>query len=321
VQIRRSANGIEVLAPAKVNLFFEVLGRRDDGFHEIESLMVPIGLYDTLILEDDPSGRISLVARWCFGFGHHHVAEQVSRPANLGQFGSLPEAEKNLAVRAVRLLAERAGVRRGAKLQLVKRIPAEAGLGGGSSDAAAGLLAANFAWKLGWSLDDLSAVAAELGSDVPFFLAGGTAVCRVRGERVQRVKGLPGLNFVLVRPPVGLATASVYNACRPSQSPKSVESVIQLLRKGNLGSIGPVAHNRLLEPARELSTWIDTVLDRLAAENCPVIGMSGSGTTCFALCRSEKQARQVAGRLRNRQPGIGRVWKVSSVTGDQGADE
>jgi 4-diphosphocytidyl-2-C-methyl-D-erythritol kinase len=301
------------LAPAKINLFFEVLSRRDDGFHEIETLMVPIGLYDTLFLEDDASGQVSLAARWAAGCGQQRTTgpHQASTLAN--EFEPLPEVENNHVVRAIRLLARQAGINRGVKLRLIKRIPAAAGLGGGSSDAAAALLAANLAWNLHWSLARLTAVAAELGSDVPFFLTTGPAICRGRGEIVQHVVGLPALHLVIVRPPEGLLTATVYRACRPGNPPRQVDSVIEALRVRKLAEIGPVAHNRLLEPARGLSSWIGKVLDCLVSEDCPVVGMSGSGSACFALCRSAIQARRVAARLRCRQPGIGWVWSVGSV--------
>ncbi len=112
MQIRRSVFGIEILAAAKVNIFFEVLSRRDDGFHEIESLMVPIGLYDTLILEDDPSGQVSLTTRWAIGYQRQLSANKNYTAAISDQFGDLPEPEKNHAVRAIRSLAKQAGIGR-----------------------------------------------------------------------------------------------------------------------------------------------------------------------------------------------------------------
>ena len=313
MQIRRSATGIEILAPAKINLFFEVLSRRDDGFHEIETLMVPIGLYDTLILEDDPSGQVSLTARWVTGYAPTPSLDSNHTSQNFDPFGPLPEVEKNHVVRAVRLLGERSGIDRGMRLTLVKRIPSAAGLGGGSSDAAAALLAANLVWNLHWPTSRLTAIAAELGSDVPFFLTPGPAICRGRGETVECVDGLPALYIVVVRPPEGLATPSVYQACRPGKPPRQVAAAVEVLRTGNLAALGPVAHNRLLDPARELSPWIDMVLDRLTSEDSPVIGMSGSGSACFALFRSAVEARRAAARLRAKHPGIGGVWSVGSV--------
>ena len=172
-----SAVELVIQAPAKLNLFFEVLAKRTDGYHEIESLMCPIDLYDTLHFQEDPSGQLELTCRRVFGAGG---------PGGRG-LHEMPEGPENLVFRAVELVRRRTGIRRGAKLWLVKRIPAAAGLGGGSSDAAAALVAANEGWRLGRSRHELAQWAAELGSDVPFFLAGGPAICRGRGERVEPV--------------------------------------------------------------------------------------------------------------------------------------
>jgi 4-diphosphocytidyl-2-C-methyl-D-erythritol kinase len=311
VQIRRSATNVEILAPAKINLFFEVLSRRSDGFHEIVTLMFPVDLYDTLVLEDNPTGQLVLAARWAIK--QQTQPGSPAQPAAAGQFGTLPEAEQNHAVRAIRLLARRAGINRGAKLQLIKRIPAAAGLGGGSSDAAAALLAANLAWSLNWPLEQLQAVAAELGSDVPFFLTSRPAICRGRGEQIELVHGLGKLHLVLVKPPVGLSTAAIYQACQVANPPRQVEPVLEALRTNHWAALGPQAHNQLLEPARRLSPYIDQVLNYLAEEDCQVVGMSGSGSGCFGLCRTAIQARQVAAKISSRHPKIGLVWPVSSV--------
>jgi 4-diphosphocytidyl-2-C-methyl-D-erythritol kinase len=312
VQIRRRASEIEVIAPAKINLFFEVASRRQDGFHEIETLMVPVGLYDTLALRDDPSGQVTLQARWAAGVtmtdcGAAGGLLQATR------LSDIPQGEENLAVRAVRLLADAAGINRGAKLRLVKRIPACAGLGGGSSDAAAAMLAANLAWGLSWSVSRLADIAGQIGSDVPFFLYSRPCVCTGRGERIKPIYGIAKLELVIISPPGGLSTAAVYKTCKPGRPPHGVDPAIHALRKGRLEAIGPLVHNRLLEPARRMSPWIDRVLDQLSAEHCPAVGMSGSGTSCFAVCRSASHARGVAARLRSGKSEIGSVWAVSSV--------
>lgn len=312
MQIRRSAERVEILAPAKVNLFFEVLAPRDDGFHEIESLMVPVGLFDTLTLEDDRSGRVTLDVRGAAGIKKQSRCDAAAVPRVSDEIETLPEGDDNIAVKALRLLARQAGIERGARLRLVKRIPMAAGLGGGSSDAAAALVAANMAWKLDWPVGRLAAVAAELGSDVPFFLAGGPAVCRGRGEKVQPVGGLGGLHLVVVRPPEGLSTAAVYRACQASR-PRPIDPVMEALRRKDLKAIGPVTHNRLLDPARRMSPWVGRVLDRLAAERCVAIGMSGSGTSCFAVCRTAREAACTAARVRARLGGTCRVWAVRSL--------
>ncbi|MEX0586210.1 MAG: hypothetical protein WD176_06185, partial [Pirellulales bacterium] len=177
MRVCRTTAGVEVQTPAKLNLFLEILAKRRDGYHEIESLLAPFAIYDTLLLTDEPGGEVTADCRWATGLG-----------ATAGpMLGELPDPRHNLAVRAVELVRLRTGVTRGAKLRLVKRIPAAAGLGGASSDAAAALVAANLAWGLGLSHAELSALAGELGSDIPFFLGRGSAVCRGRGEKVEAI--------------------------------------------------------------------------------------------------------------------------------------
>lgn len=298
MQIHRSAVGLVVQAPAKLNLFFEVLGKRDDGYHEIETLMVPISLYDTLCFREDSSGRVEL--------------ECWRAPDNWGpsgySLGDVPEGKDNLVVRAVQLLRDRASVRSGASVRLVKRIPAAAGLGGGSSDAAAALQVANRGWNLGWSRPALAELAAELGSDVPFFLADGPAVCRGRGERVEPVAGLGALHFVVVRPPAGLATAAVYRGCQPAADPRSCHLLLDALAGGNLAAAGRLLVNRLQPAAERLSPWIRRLADRMARLDVLGHQMSGSGTCYFGLCRHARHARRVARRLQAN--GVGIVFTV-----------
>ncbi len=299
--VHRLATSVVVRTPAKLNLFFELLARRADGFHEIETLMVPIDLFDSLSAQPLESGRIELACRWAAPEAH---GSTVSVGAEL--FGELPPAEKNLAYRAVTLLRERAGVDCGISLSLLKRIPSLAGLGGGSSDAAAALLAANELWRLGWSRTQLSEVAAELGSDVPFFIYGGAAVCRGRGERIEPLASLPAMHFVVVRPPVGLATAAVYQNARVPAEPRRVEPLIAALERGDQRGLTHLVHNQLEAAADRLSPWIERVRREFAAQGCLTAQMSGSGTSYFGICRHARHARRVAGRLHSR--GIGCVY-------------
>ena len=185
--VRSIAGGVEVLAPAKLNLFLEVLGRRPDGYHEIESLMVAVSLYDTLTFTDDPSGEISL---------------RCNDPA-------LPVGSDNLVVKAAERLRASADSLRGARIVLDKAIPAQAGLGGGSSDAAATLVALDRLWDLRTPPKTLDDLAGEIGSDVAFFMHAPAAVCRGRGEQVESVPLNDVYHFVLVCPPVGMSTADV----------------------------------------------------------------------------------------------------------------
>jgi 4-diphosphocytidyl-2-C-methyl-D-erythritol kinase len=300
--VHRSASGVIAWAPAKLNLFFEVLGKRDDGFHEIETLMVPISLYDRLSFRVEPSGEIDVDCRWALADG--------KRVANRRELGELPSGHDNIAARAVQLLRRRAGISVGASLQIVKRIPAAAGLGGGSSDAAAALIAANIGWGLDWPGSALVGLAAELGSDVPFFLGQGAAICRGRGERIEPIAGLGALHFVVVRPPEGLSTSGVYANCRPAPQPCRVEPLVAALRSGDTGRAGRLLHNRLEPAAESLSTWIGRLRGEFARLDCLSARMSGSGTSYFGMCRHAHHARRVAGRLRAR--GVGQVYAVRS---------
>lgn len=284
----RSDNGVVVHAPAKINLFFEVLGKRSDGYHEVETLMTPIDLYDTIYFRGTPNGQID--------FGCATAPDSWALPTPWS--GDVPNGPTNLVVRAVELLRRRAGVVFGAEIRLTKRIPTAAGLGGGSSDAAAALLAANRCWQLGWSTDQLANVAAELGSDVPFFLTDGAAICRGRGERIEPVEAAGALHVVLVRPSEGLSTAQVYGACRVPEAPKSIGLLVEAFRRGNGAGVAGTMFNRL-EAAAELCTpWIARLrgwFDRLGLWGH---GMSGSGTSYFGICRHAVHARQAAGYLR-----------------------
>jgi 4-diphosphocytidyl-2-C-methyl-D-erythritol kinase len=287
-----------VRAPAKLNLFFEVLARRSDGYHEIETLMVPISLYDTLAARDDPAGNLQLDCWW-------DVAGDDGT-----SLGELPSSENNLAYRAVRLLRERAGIDRGISLRLSKTIPSAAGLGGGSSDAAAALLAANEVWHLNWSRGQLAELAAELGSDIPFFILGGAAICRGRGERIEPLAGATPLHFVVVRPPVGLSTAAVYKHCQVAAQPRGVAPLVAALRAGDVRNLDQLIHNRLQDAAEALCPWIATLERELAGQDCLADQMSGSGTSYFGICRHARHARRVARRLQSR--GIGRVYTAST---------
>ncbi|MHB1033129.1 MAG: 4-(cytidine 5'-diphospho)-2-C-methyl-D-erythritol kinase [Pirellulales bacterium] len=296
--VHRRATGLEIWTPGKLNLFFEVLAKRSDGFHEIETLMCPINLYDTLYFREGPKGQVELQCEW---------ASRSTEPSG-SEIGRLPEKSDNIVVRAVQLLRQVARVASGAVMRLVKRIPIAAGLGGGSSDAAAALAAANLGWGLGWSQGDLSRLAAELGSDVPFFLNRGPAVCRGRGEQVQPLAGLGTWHFVVVRPPAGLSTASVYRACRPAEQPRRLAPLLESMAHGRAGLVGRFLHNRLQPVAESLSPWIERLKDEFNDLDCLGHQMSGSGTCYFGLCRHARHARRVAGRLQTR--GVGAVYAL-----------
>lgn len=308
----REASDITVRVPAKLNLFFEVLGKRSDGFHEIETLMAPIDLCDELLFQVAPTGVLSVECEW---------ATANIRGTNDG-LGTLPHWEANLATHAVRRLQDVAGVSRGARIRLIKRIPSAAGLGGGSADAAATLLAANRGWNLNWPLDRLAEVAAELGSDVPYFLYGNSAICSGRGERVTPISGLSALHAVVVRPPEGLSTADVYRNCRLSETPKPIGQTISAFERGDLRNLGRYLTNRLQPSAEQLSPWIERVITEFHRFGCVAAQMTGSGTSCFGICHSRRQARRVAAGVRSRMEGRVFVVRIGALAdSSQGAKE
>lgn len=320
MHVRSSASGIHVLAPAKLNLFLEVRGKRDDGFHEIETLMVPIGWHDSLDFHSRPEPAIVLDCRQAGSDCSREAGIAESRSS--GDSQNLPRGHDNIIWRAVSLLRERAQVASGAVIRLIKRIPLAAGLAGGSSDAAAALVAANLGWGLHWPRHQLASIAAELGSDVPFFLGQGAALCQGRGERMEPVAGLGRLHFVVVKPPAGLSTAEVYQrwsamhprtgwpGADPASRPAgpSAQELIRALRRGELGLAGRLLYNALECAARELSPWIDRLQAEFARLGFLGHQMSGSGTSYFGLCRNARHARHAAAGLRQR--GIGRAFAV-----------
>ncbi len=324
---------VEVRTPAKLNLFLEVLGRRADGYHELETLMVPVSLWDWLSFSSLPPGAahesgtiesgpgqlgshasaIVFSGQWASqGWGgdqdHSPSPPTASSSRGAGPDGSsnqhpIPQGADNLVVKAVELLRRRAGTDAGATIRLVKQIPLAAGLGGGSSDAAAALAAANVAWRLGYSARELMPLAAEVGSDVPFFLARAAAVCRGRGERVEPLGPLALCHFVIVQPPEGLATADVYRRCRPAASPQTsgalVAALIAALCRGDLCAAGRHLHNALQPAAEQLSPWIARMKEDFDRLGLAGHQMTGSGASYFGLCLSARQARRAGARLRS----------------------
>jgi len=289
MRVRSIAGGVEVLAPAKLNLFLEVLGRRPDGYHEIETVMVAISLCDTLTVRDEPTGEIRL------------------RCSDL----ALPVGADNLVIKAADRLREATGCRRGADIDLVKAIPAQAGLAGGSSDAAATLTALDRLWDLRMPPERLDVLAAEVGSDVPFFHHGPAAVCRGRGERVESVSLSGSYHFVLVCPPVGVSTADVYRRVVPPASPGDAGPVLAALEHGASDELGRCLFNRLQPVAEAVRPELIRVRDALAQLGPLLDGsaMSGSGSAYFGLCRDPAAARHAAEML---QPlGLGWVRVVT----------
>lgn len=298
--LRPLPGGVEVLAPAKLNLFLEILGKRPDGYHEIETLMVAIDLHDRLSFSPDETGRIHL---------------RCNDP-------SLPTGAENLVVKAAERLRAEAGPERsgrlGVEIVLEKAIPAQAGLGGGSSDAAATLAALDQLWGLSTPRGRLAELAGEIGSDVAFFLSEPAAVCRGRGERCEGLGKTAGAAgpywFVLVCPPTGVRTADVYGEVVVPERPKPISPVLEAFASGDPVWLGRCLHNRLQPVAERINPELGGVRRALEDLGSSLDGtlMSGSGSAYFGLARDRKAATQAAARLNDL--GLGCVHVVSYGT-------
>jgi 4-diphosphocytidyl-2-C-methyl-D-erythritol kinase len=271
----RDADTVTVRAPAKINLFLEVLGKRPDGYHDIATLMVAVSLYDTLEFKEEPSGQLRLVC---------------DQPG-------LSTGPENLICRAAEALRRRTGHSGGAAIRLTKRIPMAAGLAGGSTDAAATLAGLNQLWRLGLSSEELATLGAEIGSDVPFFFSTPAAWCTGRGEKTTPWPLGRTLHLVLVCPPVGLSTAEVYRGVAVPDGPETGEEIRQAAAEGNVAEIGRRLHNRLQPVAERLCPVIADLHQRLARMEPAGQLMSGSGSSLFALCRDHDEAHRVAREL------------------------
>ncbi len=269
--IRRRGDSVLVWAPAKVNLFLEVLGRRPDGYHELATLMLTVGLFDTVGLRET-RGDVSL---------------ECDDP-------TLSAGEDNLVVKAARLVRSRFGVRQGVSMSLCKRIPMQAGLAGGSSDCAATLAGLNALWRLGLTTHELAALGAELGSDVAFFFHGPAAWCTGRGEVVEPLRIGTPLNLVLACPGVGLSTASVFRALRLPDEKVPGDAMRRAINEGDIEEIGKSLHNRLEGPAEETAPEVGRLRGAMLSAGPLGARMSGSGSVVFAVCRDAADAWRVA---------------------------
>ena len=281
-----SRRGLEAFAPAKVNLYLHVGALRPDGFHPISSLMVFADVGDRLTAA--PAERLSLT-----------VAGPLA--------GHAPPGDDNLVLRAARALASRAGVTEPAlSLTLDKRLPSAAGLGGGSSDAAATLRLVRQALQLDLADEVLEAIAASLGSDIPACVSGRPAIAEGRGEALRPGPELCPLPTVLARPPVDSATGPVYRAFDANPAGANAEPPelpARIATPEEAAAIFVRCRNDLEAPAVSLQPKIGETLAELRAAPETLLGrMSGSGSACFALCADQAAAERLAGRLHAAHP-------------------
>jgi len=283
-------NVISLKAPAKVNLFLEILGKRDDGYHEIETIMQEIDLADSLQFEETQEG----VTLEC---------NDKNIPAN----------QDNLVCKAANLILEECGIRKGVIINLEKNIPVGAGLGGGSSDAATTLKALNSLWKVGLNNEELMGFAAKLGSDIPFFINGKTALCRGRGELITPVEVRNRMDYIILFPRVHISTETIYKNLKIdlTKKRKDVSFFLDALKYSEVASISKLLFNRLEEII--FATYPDLLQVKSTLESFDFCGLSisGSGSAFFGLCNDKHQAEVIKSKIE--LSGMGNVFVATNV--------
>ncbi len=269
---------IELQAPAKLNLGLEVLGRRDDGYHEIATILLAIDLYDTVQLAASDSIELSCAEPMLAG-------------------------DDNLALRALHALRDETGFSGGAQLDLVKRIPIASGLGGASSDAAAALRGGRELWRLDIEDEGVFSIAARLGSDVPFFLQGGCAVGRGRGELLTPLPPPADSWFVVVAPRMAIPnkTATLYTRLQADEYSDGARIAAQAARfEAGLHLDPLLLENAFAKLLYSLVPWLADLPGLMRDAGAGAVGISGAGPAHYALIATSDEAELTANQLRER---------------------
>lgn len=278
-----SRGSLRLLAPAKINLCLHVTGKRDDGYHLLESLIVFADIGDDLEVHTSDSIGLEL------------------RGPQAGILGS--DQTENLIIRAARMLHPFAKQQHGARFVLTKNLPVASGIGGGSSDAASAIRLLESAWDLQIEEDQRSELLVTLGADVPVCYLGLSAVARGIGEILTPVDHLPEMYVVLANPGVAVATGAIFKRLSSFDKPVSEKFAHESHSFGHFVELLGGAFNTLERPALEVEPTISTVLDALrATAGCALARMSGSGATCFGLFEDPHMARVASEQLRITHP-------------------
>jgi len=274
---------LEKKSPCKVNLLLNILGKRPDGFHELETVLHPVGLCDRL----------------SFTRGGRGIQLACSDPA-------LPADERNLAHRAAASFLQAARLDEGVRIELEKKIPLAAGLGGGSGNAATTLLGLNELFGKPLTPEQLQTIAASLGSDIPFFLQPQPALATGRGEKVVPLAAFPALRgaaFLLIHPGFGISTAWAYRQLARFPAalngrPGRARKLIELLQTADLPKAGAEFYNSLEAPALQKYPLLALFQEFLRAHGAPATLMSGSGSTTLAVLPDESAAREMEAKVK-----------------------
>lgn len=271
--------GLCLPAYGKINLSLDVLGLRADGYHQLSSVMQSIKLSDELIFHLNSSGEINFTCT----------------DPNLANEG-------NLVVKAARLLQERFGVEQGADIHLIKKLPVQAGLGGGSSDAAVTLRALNYLWKLGLSTSNLISLGSQLGADIAFCLVGGTVLAQGIGEKITILPPAPELWVVLVKPGVGLSAGQVYRSWDylKCATGRFTPGVLKSIDQGDRQQLMKAMGNDLEMVVKSLVPEVEDILQKLQQEGAVKAMVSGSGPTVLGFVERQEEAEALAEKLRSK---------------------
>ena len=267
---------IRIESPAKVNLFLEVLGKREDGYHNVETVLETVDLCDDIILKETKEG-IEIASN----------------------FPSLPLGRENLAYQAAFLLKKRLGIEKGIQLTINKRIPLASGLGGGSSNGASVILGLNKLWDLDLSYEELLVLAREIGADVPFFLRKGRALGRGRGNELWPLPQSPTLHFVLIFPGFEISAEWAYKNLRDlTKERQSIKMILSALKSGDIGKVANSIYNRLEEAIIPKYPLIARIKERLLKLGARGTLMSGSGSSVFGLAEDGKRAKEIYDKIK-----------------------
>lgn len=265
-------------APAKINLMLDVLHKRPDGYHEVEMIMTMVDLSDRLSFELLDEDRIEFTA----------------------SSGFIPTDEKNLAFAAAKLLKQRYQVKQGVRIHLEKNIPVAAGLAGGSSDCAAAIRGCNKLWNLQLTEEELCRLGAELGSDVPFCVVGGTAIARGRGEMLEPIAPPPACWAIIVKPSINVSTADIYGRLKAAeiQHHPSAAAMRRALERGDFQAMCEQLGNVLEEVTIPLYPEVQQIKSLMLKLGADGVLMSGSGPTVFALINKQSKVTRIYNGLR-----------------------
>lgn len=277
---------VTVLAPAKINLFLEILGRRPDGYHDLRTVIVPLSLHDRVTIEPRSQGVETAV-------------KMIGLKDEIG-VGGLSNGD-NLATRAALALQKQTGCTQGAFIHIEKRIPVGGGLGGGSTDAAAALRGLNELWGTGLSEKELMSIGAGLGCDIPALIAARGVLGEGLGEKVVPLDLGEGARsswwVTLINPGFSISTKEVYSAYRPALTPgdKAYRNVVLALKRGDVTLGGESLFNSLQETVFRKYPLVEIITERLLEAGATGALLCGSGSSVFALARTQQDANRLAG--------------------------